>query len=178
MTELCKFCVIFHRLYIDNIFKASKIKFSKYRSFFFGWCLFSFGHIYSDLKNAEEDRNRLINFSKPRGIIVKDELVCTVFGACPYILKKLNSPQKIDRFKTHVDWYMIDAWSRVAIVARLFSRFTNSDQRPWIDTLYTCFLHCTVFPCVRLMTKHLSYLDVRWAFPTNFSFPRNWSVWR
>lgn len=103
MTELCKFCVIFHRLYIDNIFKASKIKFSKYRSFFFGWCLFSFGHIYSDLKNAEEDRNRLINFSKPRGIIVKDELVCTVFGACPYILKKLNSPQKIDRFKTHVD---------------------------------------------------------------------------
>lgn len=133
MTELCKFCVIFQRLYIDNIIKASK---NIGVFFFFGWCLFSFGHIYSDLKNAEEDRNRLINFSKPRGIIVKDELVYTVFGACPYILKKLNSPQKIDRFKTHVDWYMIDAWSRVAIVARLFSQFTNSDQRPWIDTLY------------------------------------------
>lgn len=99
MTELCKFCVIFQRLYIDNIIKASK----NIGVFFFGWYLFSFGHIYSDLKNAEEDRNKLINFSKPRGIIVKDELVYTVFGACPYILKKMNPPQKIDRFKTHVD---------------------------------------------------------------------------
>lgn len=35
MTELCKFCVIFHRLYIDNIIKASKIKFKKIQVFFF-----------------------------------------------------------------------------------------------------------------------------------------------
>lgn len=34
MTELCKFCVIFHRLYIDNIIKASKIKFKKIYLFF------------------------------------------------------------------------------------------------------------------------------------------------
>lgn len=58
--------------------------------FFFGWCFFSFGYIYLDLKNVEEDRNRLINFLKFRGIIVKDELVCIVFGVCLYILKKLN----------------------------------------------------------------------------------------
>lgn len=90
MIELCKFCVIFYRLYIGNIIKVFKIKFKKYRFFFFGWCFFSFGYIYLDLKNVEEDRNRLINFLKFRGIIVKDELVCIVFGVCLYILKKLN----------------------------------------------------------------------------------------
>lgn len=59
--------------------------------------------VYLDLKNVEEDRNRLINFLKFRGIIVKDELVCIVFGVCLYILKKLNFFLKIDRFKMYVD---------------------------------------------------------------------------
>lgn len=93
MTELCKFCATFRRLYIiiDNIIKASKIKIKNQINGGLVTCIQIF------LKNAEEDRNRLIHFSKPRGIIVKDALVCIGLGACPYILKKMK--KKIDRFK-------------------------------------------------------------------------------
>lgn len=72
------------------LLKCLKLSLKNIGFFFFGWCFFSFGYIYLDLKNVEEDRNRLINFLKFRGIIVKDKLVCIVFGVCLYILKKFN----------------------------------------------------------------------------------------
>lgn len=176
MTELCKFCVIFHRLYIDNIIKASKIKFKKYRSFFFGWCLFSFGHIYSDLKNAEEDRNRLIFRSLEASLSRTNWSVqCSVHVHTfwrNWIPPKKSTGLKrmlIDIWLTHDrEWQLLHDYSPNSRIQIKGHELTH----------YTCFLHCTVFPCVRLMTKHLSYPDVRWAFPTNFSFPRNWSVWR
>lgn len=72
------------------LLKCLKLSLKNIGFFFLVGVFLVFGYIYLDLKNVEEDRNRLINFLKFRGIIVKDELVCIVFGVCLYILKKLN----------------------------------------------------------------------------------------